>query len=116
MDFVDKLHAKIELAGGLSCALKHHPDDSKAEMQAVDFIYQGWGTDDGLVAEIKRETLIPVCATCAKSLTNNEWALQFCMNCANSKWIWKLYSERCIEWKIQWTPYCPKCHESFRTR
>jgi hypothetical protein len=87
------------LLDGTNCALEH-----ENEHTAVDCIYQKFTHFD---------IIVPVCEKCMERLTMDDWILLFCVECTESKWIYKPESKHKDSYQtgehVRWMPACPKC-------
>lgn len=100
-DELDTLILKAKLMNE-TCALEH-----EEKKEATAYIRQKFSFF---------EIIIPVCKECIEKLKNDDWILLYCVECCNSKWVYKSDSNHKHLYQegehIRWMKICPVCYIS----
>lgn len=56
---------------------------------------------------------INICEECLEALQGDEWVLLYCVNCLESRWVWKEASKMSYQHNILWLNGCPECTNEF---
>ncbi len=113
MDAIDKVRLMAELSSE-NCSLNHGPGTENDKTTAADYLVIPFGYAENDVQEVAvRDLVIPVCFECALALKGDEWALLYCFECANSRWVCRKLAKNNYRHHILWMRGCPDCTNEF---
>jgi hypothetical protein len=113
MDEIDRLQLIAQLSTEY-CELNHGPDTRREDFSAVNYLALPVGYKKNDVQEISvRELVIPACYDCAEALLGNDWTLLYCLECAESRWIYRRLAKNKYRHHILWLKGCPDCSYEF---
>lgn len=113
MNAIDNLRMLSELKDE-KCGLNHGPGTQAGDYPACNYIVVPIGSvREGDKALIESELVIPVCLGCAEALVLDAWTLLYCLECNNSKWVFRNYAKNIYRHHILWLKGCPDCSNVF---
>ncbi|HEB49341.1 MAG TPA: hypothetical protein ENI89_01915 [Desulfobulbus sp.] len=113
MDTFNRLHLLAELDHE-HCHLNHGPGVDTSVIAATDYIVVPIGYQEDGIREVSvRDLVIPVCHDCAVALQGNEWTLLFCLDCGESRWVYRHFAKNRYRHHILWLKGCPDCSGEF---
>jgi hypothetical protein len=109
MDQFDRLALLAELDHEI-CRLNHGRTETKALHKAHDYLAVPFGdTTKNGKNEAAQELVIPVCLECIEALQGEEWTLLFCIECGESRWVFREAAKNNYRHHVLWLKGCPEC-------
>ncbi len=113
MDEIDRLQLLANLSEEF-CELNHGPDTNREDFPASNYTITPIGYTDNEIEEVTaRELVIPVCHECAEALQGEEWTLLYCLECSESRWVYRQLAKNNYRHHILWLKGCPDCSYEF---
>jgi len=96
------------------CQLNHGPGVDTSAVAAVDYLVLPVGyAEDEVAEQVVRELAIPLCAECREALQGEEWTLLYCLECGESRWVYRQLARNRYRHHVLWLKGCPDCGGTF---
>ncbi len=115
MDEIERIQLLAQLASGEEfCELNHGPNTKRNDFPACNYITLPIGHKKDPVQETAvRELVIPVCYECSIALIQELWTLLYCLDCGDSRWVYRELAKNNYRHHILWVKGCPDCTNEF---